>query len=480
MTLHSIYSTQTSRYERLNYFSQSIEKGEGRKLAFLSLDKKDRITLLALCKFKGSTVSWKKIGKETLRNAVQHLLHGPKLPNLLQLPPQEMTKAHLSPFLTLEDLANLQTTYKAAPELSNASLIIKNYSLTPLIARYCHQDSEILSEGGKIKVLNQLMSFAKDLSKLEHLAMPTYQSIGKFFELIEARNLIRMVAKMHQKRPLIGIGLEAAQLKISKDSASTQQRAEKVRAWFGQHHADLQAFVQLNLNNCNLTLLPPEIGQLRALTDLWLYNNRLTSLPKEIGQLRALALLDLDNNRLTNLPKEIGQLKALITLMSDNNRLSGLPPEIGQFKVLSNLFVQNNRLISLPKEIRQIMTLRTVSLSKNGLVELPDNLKRFGEQLKQQCKTLQMQTLLGRLRKCLSGKHDCKGIAVLLDKMEKFQGKKIRSKLHAHMQEVCKKEKSLRKKVNSSQFGRTALIDPTIDPKLKLAALKRFERLYTS
>ena len=705
MSLTSVYSTQTSRQERLNYFAYAIEKEQGRSLAFQSLDKKDRITFLALCKFKGSMVSWKKIGNETLQSAVQHLLHGPKLPNLLQLPPQEMTKAHLSPFLTLKDLANLQSTHKAAPELSNASLIIKNYGLAPLIARYCHQDCETLSEGGKIKALYQLMSMVQELRELEQLEVPSYQSIGRFFELVEARSLLRMAARMNQARPFTGI--ENEQLQIAEDSAGTLQRAATVRAWFREHPADLQAFVRLDLNGCNLTLLPTEIGQLGALTELWLDNNRLTSLPKEIGQLgaltelwlrdnrltrlpkeigqlgaltelwlrdnrltslpkeigqlgaltelwlrdnrltslpkeigqlgaltllrldfnrlsslpkeigqlgalqglaltdnrltslpkeigqlRALKVLWVENNRLTRLPKEIGQLRALNVLWVENNRLTRLPKEIGQLVALTHLLLshnlltslpkeigqlgsltylqlENNRLTSLPKEIRLLAVLRTLYLNNNhltsllkeigqlgalthlylhnnrlislpkeigqlgaltdlvlsnnrlrslpkeigqlgaltdlelsnnrlrslpkeigelkglndlkakgnGLLYLPAKLKRFSKQLKGQNQTLQMKTILNQLRGCLKGKHDCRAILARLDTMEKLHGKEMRSQLHGCIYEVCKNEKSLKQKLKSAQFGRKAFVDPAIDPKFKIAALKRFEDL---
>ncbi len=568
MSLTSIYSTRTSRQESLNYLAYAIEKQQGRSLAFQSLDKKDRITFLALCKIKGSIVHWSKIGNPTLQNAVQQLLHGPQLSNLLQLPPQEMTKAHITPFLTLKDLANLQSTHKAAPELSNASSIIKKYGLAPLIGRYCHQDCEILSEGGKIKALHQLISMVQELSQFEQIAVPSYRSVGQFFELVEARNLLRMAALMHQVDPLAG--LENEQLQIAEDSTVTLQRAEKVRVWFGEHQADLQAFYELDFSNSNLTLLPPEIGQLEALLVLRLENNHLTSLPKEIGQLGALMVLRLENNRLTSLPKEIGQLGALtdlylsnnhltnllkeigqlgalmvlrlenncltslpkeigqlgalMMLRLENNRLTSLPKEIGQLGALTdlylsnnhltnllkeigqlgtliNLYLNNNHLTSLPKEIGQLGALMALRLENNlltnlpkevvllqalgnhleiegnGLFDLPAKFKRFSHQLKKQNRTLQMKTILTQLKGYLKGKHDCRAILALLDTMEKLQGKETRSKLHACIYEVCKNEKSLHKKLKSPQFGRKAFIDPAIDPKFKLAALKRFEKM---
>ncbi len=521
MNLISIYTTQTSRQERLNYLAYSIKKRRGRSLAFQSLDKKDQITFLVQCKIKESIANWNKIGKQTLKNAVQQLLHAPKLPNLLQLPPLAMTKAHITPFLTGKNLANLRSTHKTAAEFIDASLIIKNYDLAPLIARYCHQDWETLSEDGKIKALHQLMSMVQELSKLERIELPSYRSIGQFFELIEAKNLLRMAARMHGVHPLAG--LKNKHLQIAKDSTSTLQRAEKVRASFGQHPADLQAFVKLNLSNYNLSFLPTEIGQLGALTNLLLHNNhlpslpkeidrlknltalrldhnRLTSLPKEIGQLRALCMLWLDYNRLTTLPKEIGQIGALIHLVLANNRLTNLPKEISQLRALIYLGVENNRLTSLPKGIGQLEALRGLGLRNNqlttllkeigelknlrclqakgnGLVYLPARLERFSDQLKEQNQILQTKSVLTQLRGCLKGKHDCRVILTLLDTIEKLQGKEMRSKLHACLYEVCKKEKSLRKKLQSLQFGRKAFVDPEIDPKFKLAALKRFEKM---
>ncbi len=634
MTLNSIYSTQTSRYERLSYFSHAIEKEQGWSLAFQSLDKKDRIAVLALCNISSSKINWNKIGKQKLKNAVKQLVQGAARPNLLQLPPQEMTKAHLTPFLAGKDLANLQSAYKAASELGSATSIIKSYALAPLIAKYCHRYCDTLTEDEKIKVLNQLMSLVKDLSELEHLEVPSYQSIGKFFELVEARNLLRFAQRMHIYHPLAG--LENEQLEIPEDSEGTLQSAEKIREWFREHRPDLRIFVRLNLfnltllpaeigqlealreldlthnhltnlpkeigqlrslthlwlNNNHLTSLPKEIGRLRALTGLWLAHNRLTSLPKEIGQLanlwlfnisdnhltslpkvigqlRALNYLDLGNNHLKGLPKEIGQLRALITIVVSYNRLTSLPKEIGQLKALEYLgignnrltnlpkeigqlgaltgldlnhnyltrvskvitqlgtlqnlhlnnnrlihlpkeigrlralkylYLENNRLTDVPKEIRQLKALKLLYLHnnrltslpkeiislrklyvfiliKNGLIDLPAELKRFSTQLENQNKTLQMKTILGRLKRCLKAKHDCEGIAALLDKIEKFHGKEMRSKLHGCIYEVCKEEKALHKKVKSSHFGRKAFIDPTIAPKFKLTALERFEHI---
>ncbi len=561
MNLTSVHSTQTSRQERLNYLAYTVEKGRGRTIAFQSLDKKDRITFLAICKISGSTINWNKIDRQTLRNAVQQLETVHKLSfcrfsrsfepifnsyfggNIkLRMPPQEVTTTHLIPFLTLRDLANLQSTYKAAPELGNASSIIKSHGLAPLIARYCHQDCELLSKNEKIQALHQLMSMVQKLSKFEKLGLPSYRSIGQFFELVEARNLLRMAAKMRGPGPFVGLEDETA--------VTTLQIAESIRKMFSESQANLQTFNELNLIDRNLTLLPPEIGQLEALTTLDLANNHLVSLPKEIGQLKNLTHLDLydnlltkppkeigqlealrnlgldaneltslpkeirqlktltslglGNNYLTRLPEEIGQLRALTVLNLSYNWLTRLPKEIGQLEALTNLNLAYNRLTRLPKETRQLGVLTNLNLTCNSLISLPKEicnlqvleelnikgngllylnatLSRYSDQLKEQNPTRQRRTilirLLNQLRKYLHEKHNCKAIAVLLDTIEKLQGKEIRSKLHICIYEVCKNEKSLHKKLKSPQFGRKGFIDPKIDPKFKLAALKRFEKM---
>ncbi len=85
---------------------------------------------------------------------------------------------------------------------------------------------------------------------------------------------------------------------------------------------------ELNLSECELTSLPPEIGQLTSLQSLSLSGNQLTSLPPEIGQLTSLQSLHLSGNQLTSLPPEIGQLTNLQSLSLRSNPLTSPPPEI--------------------------------------------------------------------------------------------------------------------------------------------------------
>jgi len=77
-----------------------------------------------------------------------------------------------------------------------------------------------------------------------------------------------------------------------------------------------------------LTVLPPEIGQLVNMTKFVCSRNQLTVLPPEIGQLVNMTEFDCSRNRLTVLPSEIGQLGNLTSLHYYNNPIEYIPPNL--------------------------------------------------------------------------------------------------------------------------------------------------------
>jgi hypothetical protein len=79
---------------------------------------------------------------------------------------------------------------------------------------------------------------------------------------------------------------------------------KQLTAWV----TDLQEVTELDLSGCNLTSIPPEIGQLRNLQSLNLSNNQLTTLPDQLGQLEHLEVLDIENNLISEVPSCIAQL----------------------------------------------------------------------------------------------------------------------------------------------------------------------------
>ncbi len=316
--------------------------------------------------------------------------------NYLQTVPLAPAQAHITPFLKAQDLANLRGASKQIAHLGKATYIIATYGLAPLIENYC-LDKIGENEEKAIKALRHFVAFAEELSHYEGLELPSYSATKDFFSLIEARNLVRMAARMNATNFLSNF---QGPLKIGRVASKMIQRATLVRDWFDRQRGALGAFSELDLSSCNLTLLPPEIGQLQGLitlclssnhltkltkkigqlkilTELLLGDNDLTSLPKEIGQLSALIVLDVSHNRLTCLPKEIGRLKTLVRLILFHNHLGRLPKEIGRLRILSFLHLNHNRLTDIPREIGQLKALTRLWLNYNHLTRIPGRIGRL-------------------------------------------------------------------------------------------------------
>jgi len=72
------------------------------------------------------------------------------------------------------------------------------------------------------------------------------------------------------------------------------------------------AWTDLVMIECELSILPDEIGRLQSLDQLVLRGNQLTTLPASIGQLRQLNRLDITSNPFVSLPAEIGPLSQAV------------------------------------------------------------------------------------------------------------------------------------------------------------------------
>ena len=133
----------------------------------------------------------------------------------------------------------------------------------------------------------------------------------------------------------------------------------------------------LRLNDCDISQLPDNIGQLRNLTRLDLRTNQLITLPDSIGQLQNLTRLDLQANQLITLPDSISQLQKLVYLDFNNNQLSTLPVSIGQLQNLVYLNLNNNQLSTLPDSIGKLQNLTRLDINNNQLSTLPDNITQL-------------------------------------------------------------------------------------------------------
>jgi Leucine-rich repeat (LRR) protein len=159
---------------------------------------------------------------------------------------------------------------------------------------------------------------------------------------------------------------------------------------------DYKQLKTIVLRNCNLTRLPPEIGQLTQLEDLYLEGNSLETLPVEIGNLTHLKTLHLMNNQLTSLPNELSKLtklehldvsnnkmdafptlKQLTWLVLDGNAIKQLPENMGSLKQLVHLSLSRNQLKTLPKALFQLTHLEILHLNQNQLTKFPTEIKQL-------------------------------------------------------------------------------------------------------
>lgn len=160
---------------------------------------------------------------------------------------------------------------------------------------------------------------------------------------------------------------------------------------YSQHPVDKNA-TRLELVNCHITKLPPQIGDLIQLTYIDLTNNALTDLPYDMTRLINLQGLNISNNNftkipnvvfnlkltnlnmlynnITNIPNEIGNLSNLKELYLSHNQIEIIPAVMGNLSSLSNLYLYDNKLTELPKELSKLK-LNTLSISKNNIRQFP-------------------------------------------------------------------------------------------------------------
>ncbi len=531
-------SLAASRFQRLDAFSKAIKNNiDEMPILFLELHKDDRARILA--KFQVETFE-QLVMNNTTKKSLFKTIEVLKAERSFTHPSTKSRMDHmqklpfaligqLGGFLLPKEMTDLQRTDKIATKIpSSGPSIIKIYHLGTLIETYLHLPYKTLSQKEQVTALNQLMSMAFELSAIEQLPRPSYQSLASFFELIEARNLLRMMNIIHERHP--ALGSERLIIEIPESREKTIEKAQALRTWIEQDQDVLPALERIHLHFCGLSLLPKEIsklkvlkelslgsnqivslpkeiGQLKALETMSVVNNDLMTLPKEIGQLKALKTFDISFNRLTSLPKEIGRMKALITFIASNNELTRLPKEIGRLKALQHLFLGDNRLRILPKEVGQLKALLqfvitinklfnipkemaqltglvALDFSENGIVDLSPALEQYGNQLQLQNKILQLRNIVRQLLACFDHKHDIKKLRLLLETLEKLYGKETRSRLHKCLfeaaQEKAKADKTLQKKLKDPHFGRNGFLDKSIKPLLKVAAIAKFWKVIKS
>ncbi|KAE9460521.1 hypothetical protein C3L33_07544, partial [Rhododendron williamsianum] len=128
------------------------------------------------------------------------------------------------------------------------------------------------------------------------------------------------------------------------------------------------------MENCNLSCLPNEVGNLISLETLDLGRNNLRTLPDSICNLTRLKKLYLSHCEVSHLPRGIGRLVTLEALILEGNSLVNLPDSICNLTRLKNLNLSLCDVSHLPSEIGQLISLQKLNLRGNNLLTLPDSI----------------------------------------------------------------------------------------------------------
>jgi hypothetical protein len=302
-----------SRFHRLNAFSQTIRPMQVqdiqryRSLMDLHIDDRTKI-IETTAKF-----NWKELGskeRDTILTkeieAIQFVLccvhlHPKSRKNYINKIPTSLVQTSVDSFLLPKEMTKLRMTSRLFSQMQiSIPLSTSNAypSLVHLIKKYCHQDCATCDETQKVKALDKLLSTTKWLSITERLEFPSNKSIIDFFELVEARNLLRMVFYIDESCKNIDVIPQISNLKylaghiggksrkqsldtIFCEDSTTLEKATKVRRWFEQSQVGLQSFDDLYLDGIGLTLAPIEILNFQILKDVHLENNYLSDVPEE-------------------------------------------------------------------------------------------------------------------------------------------------------------------------------------------------------
>ncbi|KAJ3275624.1 hypothetical protein HDV01_007627 [Terramyces sp. JEL0728] len=138
---------------------------------------------------------------------------------------------------------------------------------------------------------------------------------------------------------------------------------------------DLVNLKTLDCQDCSITALPLNIGNLIQLVKLDVRKNRITTfnLPESLSSLSSLTKLYISNNNLSTICDEILELP-LLELDVAHNGLNSIPENIKKLDKLQKLFISNNKIEKLPDSICSLANLTVLECRFNLLSALPGGL----------------------------------------------------------------------------------------------------------
>lgn len=134
----------------------------------------------------------------------------------------------------------------------------------------------------------------------------------------------------------------------------------------------------LDLSNCFLKEIPPQVFELDKLTELNLKENRIKFIHPDISKLHRLRKLQIYGNKwLRNLPDSFSELKYLEFLNLSYNRFKEIPNSVFKLTELKELYFNGNQIAHIPRQIRNLVNLEYLKISNNKIEGIPKELGRL-------------------------------------------------------------------------------------------------------
>nr|QBK87606.1 MAG: leucine rich repeat protein [Marseillevirus LCMAC201] len=153
-----------------------------------------------------------------------------------------------------------------------------------------------------------------------------------------------------------------------------QNTVEKLELLLNCTVQDWNSLQSINLNNSNITSLPPEVDRWTSATHISLYGNQLTSLPDAVSGWSSATCINLYGNQLTFLPDAVSGWSSATHIYLGGNRLTSLPDGVSGWSSATYIFLSNNQLSSLPDTVHAWISVTHIFLSGNPILFIDNNL----------------------------------------------------------------------------------------------------------
>lgn len=138
------------------------------------------------------------------------------------------------------------------------------------------------------------------------------------------------------------------------------------------NHMIFDESLEVNSLNNMFTTLPVEFGNLKKLTHLNLYHTGLKYLPNEFSELTNLKYLNLNGEDFKEFPEQILRLRDLRKL-AINKSFSYIPEEIGNLQELEKLYLPDSSITALPESIGRLPKLEVLYLGRSSIKQIPNS-----------------------------------------------------------------------------------------------------------